>query len=116
MTLVLTEAVAPGGGDYMAPLHTHDRDDEKFYVVEGTLAFRIGDEDVDVPAGGHIVVPAGTVHTFWNPSSEPARYLLVITGAIPGLIEALHDPAETRDMDALFRAYDSTLIGVALIP
>ena len=44
MTLVLTEAVAPGGGDYMAPLHTHDRDDEAFYVLEGTLAFRIGDE------------------------------------------------------------------------
>ncbi len=111
MTLVLSESVAPGGGTYMAPLHTHDRDDEAFYILEGTLAFRIGDDEVAVPAGEHIVVPAGTVHTFWNPSSEPARYLLVMTGAIPALIEALHDPAETRSMDALFRAYDSTLIG-----
>jgi mannose-6-phosphate isomerase-like protein (cupin superfamily) len=111
MTLVLTEAVAAGGGAYMAPLHTHDRDDEAFYVLEGTLAFRLADDEITVPAGGHVVIPAGTVHTFWNPSGEPARYLLVMTGAIPGLIEALHDPAETRDIDALFRAYDSTLIG-----
>ena len=69
MTLVLSEAVAPGGGTDMAPLHTHDRDDEAFYVLEGTLAFQIGDGEVAVPAGEHIVVPAGTVHTFWNPSS-----------------------------------------------
>jgi mannose-6-phosphate isomerase-like protein (cupin superfamily) len=112
--LVLAEVVDPGGGteppSYIAPLHIHDRDDEAWYVLEGTLAFRVGDEQVEVTAGRSLVVPSGTPHTFWNPSPEPARYLLIMTATINRLVAALHDPHETRDMDALFRAHDSTLI------
>ena len=113
--LVLTEAIDPGGGtdppSFIAPLHTHDRDDEAWYVLEGVLAFRVAESDVEVPAGGAIVVPRGTAHTFWNPSPEPARYLIVMTATIHRLVVALHDPVGYSDMGALFREHDSTLIG-----
>jgi mannose-6-phosphate isomerase-like protein (cupin superfamily) len=75
--LVLSEVTDPGGGadppSSIAPLHRHDRDDEAWYVREGVLAFRVNDAEVKVPAGGGIVVPRGTAHTFWNPSARPAR-------------------------------------------
>jgi mannose-6-phosphate isomerase-like protein (cupin superfamily) len=113
--LVLTEVRDPGGGSdpptFIAPLHTHDRDDEAWYVLEGVLAFRVDQSEVEVPAGGGIVVARGTAHTFWNPSPEPARYLLVMTATIHRLVQALHDPGRNADMGALFRQHHSTLIG-----
>ena len=57
--------------------------------------------------------PGGATHPprYWNPRPEPARYLLVMTARIAALIDALHAPGETRGMDAVFRDYESTLIG-----
>jgi mannose-6-phosphate isomerase-like protein (cupin superfamily) len=113
--LVLTEVIDPGGGTdpptFIAPLHIHDRDDEAWYVLEGALAFRVDESEVEVPAGGGIVVPRGAAHTFWNPSPRPARYLIVMTSTIHRLVEALHDPKGHADMSTLFREHDSTLIG-----
>jgi mannose-6-phosphate isomerase-like protein (cupin superfamily) len=113
--LVLTEVIDPGGGTdpptFIAPLHIHDRDDEAWYVLEGALAFRVDASELEVPAGGGIVVPRGAAHTFWNPSPRPTRYLIVMTATIHRLVEALHDPQGHADMSALFREHDSTLIG-----
>jgi uncharacterized cupin superfamily protein len=113
--LVLSEVTDPGGGtdppSYIAPLHRHDRDDEAWYVLEGVLAFRVNDAEVKVPAGGGIVVPRGTAHTFWNPSARPARYLIVMTATVYRLVEALHSRSGHADLDALFREHDSTLLG-----
>jgi mannose-6-phosphate isomerase-like protein (cupin superfamily) len=111
-SLVVVEWRDPGGGvdppRYIAPLHVHHSDDEVWYVLEGALRFRLGDEEVEAPAGGAVMAPHGTVHTYWNPRPEPARYLLAMPRRIADLIEALHAGA---DPDAVFRAYDSTLIG-----
>jgi mannose-6-phosphate isomerase-like protein (cupin superfamily) len=112
-TLVLVEWRDPGGGHdpprYIAPLHVHHSDDEAWYVLEGTLRFRLGDDEVEAPAGGAAVARAGTPHTYWNPRPEPARYLLAMTPRIHRLIAGLHEPG--ADMEAVFRAHDSTLIG-----
>jgi len=112
-SLVAVEWRDPGGGSdpprYIAPLHVHHSDDEAWYVLEGTLRFRLGDEEVEAPAGGAAMAPHGTVHTYWNPRTEPARYVLFMTRRIADLIDALHagggDPAD------IFRAHDSTLLG-----
>ena len=112
-SLVLVEWRDPGGADdpprYIAPLHVHHEDDEAWYVLEGTLAFRLGDEEVEAPAGAAVLAPRGTVHTYWNPRPEPARYVLAMTPRIHALIEALHGPG--ADLEAIFREHASTLIG-----
>jgi mannose-6-phosphate isomerase-like protein (cupin superfamily) len=112
--LVLVEWRDPGGGHdpprYIAPLHVHHSDDEAWYVLEGTLRFRLGEDEVEAPAGGAALAPRGTPHTYWNPRPEPARYLLAMTPRIHALIEAIHAPG-AGDMAEVFRAHDSTLIG-----
>jgi mannose-6-phosphate isomerase-like protein (cupin superfamily) len=114
--LVLAEWRDPGGTDpptYIAPLHAHRSDDEAWYVLEGTLAFRLGDTTVEAHAGGAVVAPRGTPHTYWNPAAEPARYLLVMTRRIAALIDAIH-ALSTRDEQALndvFERHDSELLG-----
>lgn len=97
---------------YIAPPHLHLKDDEAWYVLEGTLIVRVGDEDVTVPAGSSVIVSRGTPHTYWNPSAAPARYLLVMTPKVYGLIQAIHElPDKNREALAeLFKKYDSELL------
>jgi len=108
-----TAAGATGGEpEYQAPLHVHHDDDEAWYVLEGKLRVRIGDEDIDVPAGAAVIGPHGVPHTFWNPDSAPARYVIVMSARTSALLDALHSggklaPAEMR---ALFTEYGCELL------
>jgi mannose-6-phosphate isomerase-like protein (cupin superfamily) len=115
--IVVAQWEDPGGGGdpprYIAPLHVHHADDECWYVLEGALVVRSGDRDLDVPAGGAVIVPRGTPHTYWNPRPDPARYLLVMTPRIRALIDALHAlAAPTPEMvTAVFEQHESEYLG-----
>jgi mannose-6-phosphate isomerase-like protein (cupin superfamily) len=107
--LVLVEWTAPPSAQHIAPLHVHHRDDEAWYVLEGALGFRLGDDVVEARAGGAVVAPRGTPHTYWNAAATDSRYVLVLTPRLQRLIDALHAPHE--DMDAVFRAHASESLG-----
>jgi mannose-6-phosphate isomerase-like protein (cupin superfamily) len=73
-SMYLGEAMlAPGFAG--PPPHVHDELHDMFYVLEGVLTVRLGDETRELRAGSFICVPPGTVHTFSNPGSEPVRML-----------------------------------------
>ncbi|MGH3034751.1 MAG: cupin domain-containing protein [Gaiellaceae bacterium] len=96
----------------IAPLHVHHRDDEAWYVLEGTLRFRVGSDEIEAPAGSAVFGARGVPHAFWNPNAEPARYLLIMTPNTFRLIEEIHalpdrDPATLR---ALFQKYDCEIV------
>ena len=74
---VIQTAPEPGFGP---PFHKHDFD-ETFYVLEGTLTFRLHDEVFEVGPGQVVFVPGGAPHTFVNMSGKPARQLIVCTPA-----------------------------------
>ncbi|HET7727893.1 MAG TPA: quercetin 2,3-dioxygenase [Candidatus Limnocylindrales bacterium] len=70
--------VPPGGGP---PPHIHRREDETFYLLEGEIRFRLGDETITAGPGDFVNVPRGTVHNFTNAGSETARMVLTFTPA-----------------------------------
>jgi mannose-6-phosphate isomerase-like protein (cupin superfamily) len=110
-SFVVADWTDPGThpGRPIAGLHLHRSDDEAWFVQTGRLGFRIGDEQVEVPAGESILVERGTPHSYWNATSEPARYLLVMTPRIHQLIEALHS-GERSDYAQIFEEHDSQLL------
>ena len=57
------------------PPHIHERIHDMFYVLDGTLTMRLGDQTTELPAGSFVCVPPGVVHTFSNPSVSPVRFL-----------------------------------------
>ena len=65
--------VAPGFPG--PPPHVHDRLHDMFYVLEGTLTMRIGDDTTELPAGSFACIPPGVVHAFSNPSNAVVRFL-----------------------------------------
>jgi mannose-6-phosphate isomerase-like protein (cupin superfamily) len=116
-SLVLGEWRDPGaGGDppvCIAPLHVHHEDDEAWYVLEGTLKVRVGADDVEVGAGGAVLVPRGMPHTYWNPDPTPTRYVLVMTPRIKDLIDATRALSERNQetLEATFREHSSEYLG-----
>ena len=63
--------------------HSHDEDDV-FFVIEGTMSFRLNDEWTDAPRGAFVLVPGGVTHDFENRSSARAGAL---NFSIPGGFE-----------------------------
>lgn len=109
---VLVEWADSGEGqwEWIAPLHVHHADDEAWYVLEGALKFRLGEEIFEAGAGSAVLAPKGTPHAYGNArAGERARYLLVMTPKIRALIAALHAPG-AGDYREIFRAHDSELL------
>jgi mannose-6-phosphate isomerase-like protein (cupin superfamily) len=57
------------------PPHVHEKLHDMFYVLEGRLTVRLGDEELDADPGTFVCVPPGNVHTFSNRSDAPVRLL-----------------------------------------
>src|SRR6266851_9565695 len=114
---VIAEWQDPGGVSaqprFIAPLHLHRTDDEAWYVLEGVLRVRVGNDDVELRAGSGVLVPRGTPHTYWNPGPDRVRYLLIMTSRIYQLIEDLHTMKErtAAGLCAVFDKHDSELLG-----
>ena len=106
--LVLLENVtAPGGGP---PPHVHTREDEFWYVLDGTFEIRIGEDVHALGPGGFAYAPRGTVHNFRNTAATPSRVLVGFTpGGMEGFFRdsgrpALDDgPAPPVDADEIGR-------------
>jgi quercetin dioxygenase-like cupin family protein len=64
-----------------SPIHTHSREDEYSYVLEGRVGLLVGDEVMQATAGDLVLKPRGVPHAFWNAGDEPARLLEVISPA-----------------------------------
>ena len=104
---LLENLTAPGGGP---PPHVHTREDEFFYVLDGSFEIRIGDDVHRVGPGGFAYVPRGTVHNFRNTADSPSRILVGFTpSGMEGFFResgrpALDDgPAPTIDDEEISR-------------
>lgn len=54
--------------------HSHPEDD-LFYVIEGTMSVRVGEQWFECPKGSFVLVPGGTTHDFENRGAARAGLL-----------------------------------------
>ena len=57
--------------------HTHQTEDEIFYVLDGKITFLCGGERFDLETGGMIFLPHGIPHDYAIPGEDPVRLLIV---------------------------------------
>ena len=78
---VIEQITPPGWGP---PRHIHSREDEIFYILDGSYELHVGDERRTVSAGASAILPRNIPHGFRNVASTPSRLVFVIT---PGGLE-----------------------------
>jgi mannose-6-phosphate isomerase-like protein (cupin superfamily) len=82
--------------NFEGPLHVHHREEEGFYILEGSAAFQIGDRTVEARAGDYLLGPRDVPHKF-DTGSEGCRMLFIMTPAgFEGLVREMGEPAERR--------------------
>ena len=96
----------------IAPLHLHRSEDEAWYVLEGALGFRSGEEEIHADKGRAVIVRARTPHSYWNATAGLTRYVIVMGPLTAALVAAIHalDPFDPARLPALFEEHDSELL------
>ena len=75
----------------MIPPHTHTREDECNFVLEGELTCDVGGEIVVASAGSYVLKPRDVPHALYNAGTGPVRVLEILT---PGGFESYFDEYE----------------------
>jgi mannose-6-phosphate isomerase-like protein (cupin superfamily) len=88
-TLTIIEAGIPPSE--MIPPHTHTREDECAFVLEGELTLDVGGEIVVAPVGSFVLKPRGVYHAMCNTGTESVRFLEIHS---PGEFENYYDEYE----------------------
>jgi quercetin dioxygenase-like cupin family protein len=70
-------SVPPGSN--VPPPHSHSKNEECVYVLQGTLRYTVGDETRDLLPGQVMHTPKGVVHAFSNPFDVPAKALIALS-------------------------------------
>lgn len=93
--LTLMEALAPPG--FGVPLHTHEREHEAFYVLEGEMTFYLDEDAIQASEGAFFSVPPGTPHGF-EVRSESRFLDLRTPGGFEEFFRAAGEPAQARTL------------------
>ena len=75
---VVTHPIEPG---WFSPPHTHSREDEYSYILEGQFGFEIGDREFVAGAGSLVFKPRDVRHGFWNPGTGRGLILEIVSPA-----------------------------------
>jgi len=104
-------------------IHMHFGAEEMFFVLSGRPVFRNHDGEEKLAPGDFVSCPEGRagLHTFSNPTDEPARILALSAGGFPDVVAYPEDGyawVATRDPDSdlLARGGDPGIIARFEIP
>jgi len=62
--------------------HVHPEMEERFEIVAGRAAFRIDGVESIADAGDVVIVPPGTPHLAWNPTTDVVRVRISMRPAL----------------------------------
>jgi quercetin dioxygenase-like cupin family protein len=77
------------------PIHTHTREDETLYVLDGSITAFVGDQRIDVEAGSYAALPKNVPHDL-TVRGEQARLLITVE---PAGAEYFFVPRDDDDAD-----------------
>ena len=86
----------PNPDGLVPPFHVHHREDEGFWMLEGSATFDIGDETIEASAGDFLWGPRDVPHRY-SPGPDGCRLLFIMTpGGFENLVRAMSVPARER--------------------
>jgi quercetin dioxygenase-like cupin family protein len=109
-SLAVIKATAPQSGGQMAiievteplgaeaPLHVHHREDEGFWLLEGSATFEVGELRIEAQAGDYLFGPRDIPHRY-TVGPAGCRMLFIMTpGGFEEFVIATSEPAGSRSL------------------
>lgn len=94
--MTIVEMTEPPGAE--APLHVHHREDEAFWILEGSVTLSVGDEVIEATAGDYAFGPRDVPHRY-TVGPEGCRMLFICTpGGFEKLVREMSRPAPARTL------------------
>jgi quercetin dioxygenase-like cupin family protein len=78
------------------PPHVHHGEDESFFVLEGSLTVRVGDEVLSARPGSFVFCPRDIPHLLTLTSEQVRTLVLVTPGGLESFFVELGEPAPGR--------------------
>jgi quercetin dioxygenase-like cupin family protein len=94
------------------PLHVHEREDEGFYVLSGSVTLWAGDEPpVKLVPGEYALAPHGIPHTY-RAGDDGAVFLVTsVPGGFVDFVRAFGRPAERPELPVMDGPPDAERLG-----
>lgn len=88
----LIEAEALRGGE--PPRHTHEREDELYYLLAGAIRFEVGGASIVARAGDVVFLPRGVPHSFEILTPTVRTLIFLAPAGLEGYFFEFSEPAE----------------------
>ena len=96
------------------PLHTHEKQEDSFFILESILTVQVGDDVFELEPGDFASVPPGVPHTFDNTHKDQAPVKACNLMTPSGLDQIFFDMSQAGDdFDKLVNAL--TRNGVTIV-
>lgn len=92
----IIEVSDPPGSD--VPWHVHHREDEGFWILDGSATFEVGDTTIEAGPGDYLFGPRGIPHRYTT-GDAGCRLLFIMTpGGFEKLVIDMSEPAASRTL------------------
>ena len=95
--MTIVDVTEPPGAQ--APLHVHHREDEGFWILEGSATFEVGDATIEASAGAYLFGPRDIPHRY-TVGEDGCRMLMICTpgGNFENIVREMSEPAQSRTL------------------
>jgi quercetin dioxygenase-like cupin family protein len=89
--LTIIDVTNPPG--FEGPLHVHHRDDEGFWILEGSVTLKVGDTTIEASAGDYVFAPRDIPHRYTVGDAGCRMLFLMVPGGMEDIVRATSEPA-----------------------
>jgi mannose-6-phosphate isomerase-like protein (cupin superfamily) len=94
--MTILEITEPANSE--APLHVHHREDEGFWILEGSATFEVGEQTIEACSGDYLFGPRDVPHRYTT-GADGCRMLFIFTpGGFEELLRVVSRPAQGRTL------------------
>jgi quercetin dioxygenase-like cupin family protein len=94
--MTIVEVTCPPGEE--APLHVHHREDEGFWILDGSVTLYVGDETIEAGPGDYALGPRDIPHRYTVGPAGCRMLFICVPGGFENLVKGMSVPAESRTL------------------
>ena len=89
--LTIIDVTNPPG--FEGPLHVHHRDDEGFWILEGSVTLKVGETTIEASAGDYLFAPRDIPHRYSVGDAGCRMLFIMVPGGMEDIVRATSEPA-----------------------